>query len=176
MEIISIFVGKLYSIHYSGEKENEWRRLLDLWSNTEYLYGFLNNNKSDLPQGYTIPQFAKEIIKDAEAIDEILKLLSKNKNATLNEFFKPLDNNEFKLKTLSKQKGRENYLRIYAIKINDDCFMITGGAIKLTQFMKDRNHTKEELKKLERCRDFLKSNDIFDEDSFYEYLIEQNDK
>jgi hypothetical protein len=47
--------------------------------------------------------------------------------------------------------------------------VITGGAIKLTRTMQERQHTKKELDKLNRCRDFLRGQDVFDADSFFEF-------
>jgi hypothetical protein len=91
----------------------------------------------------------------------------------LEEFFKPLDNQEYQITILSKQKGRRNHLRIYALKIDDNCFVITGGAIKFTHFMEDRVHTDEERMKLNRCKQFLNENGVFDCDSFYGFLCEQ---
>ncbi|WP_430613208.1 hypothetical protein [Flavobacterium sp. JP2137] len=63
---------------------------------------------------------------------------------------------------------------MYAIKIDEDVFVITGGAIKLPlqHLMEDRVHTKEELRKLECAKEYLKDNGIFDEDSFFEFLKE----
>ena len=64
------------------------------------------------------------------------------------------------------------WLRIYAIRLNDGKYIITGGAIKLTEKMQDRPHTAFELKKIEIVRDFLKSLGVFDDEGFIEYLEE----
>lgn len=52
-------------------------------------------------------------------------------------------------------------------------YIITGGAIKLTAKMQDREHTQRELDKLNACRDFLRINGIFDQDSFIDYIEEE---
>ena len=62
---------------------------------------------------------------------------------------------------------------IVAIKIDNNCFVITGGAIKFHHLNKDRPHTQKEMQKINRCRDYLKDNGVFDADSFYEFLNEQ---
>ena len=41
-----------------------------------------------------------------------------------------------------------------------DEFVITGGTLKLTKFMKDRPHTKLALNRLEAVVQFLRQNDI----------------
>ena len=45
---------------------------------------------------------------------------------------------------LGKEKGRPNrqsWLRLYAIKMNVGIYIITGGAIKHTRTMQEREHT-----------------------------------
>lgn len=59
-----------------------------------------------------------------------------------------------------------------AIRLEKNVFVITGGAIKLTPAMQDRQHTQEELNKLNLCRQFLLDNDVFDSDSFISMIEE----
>lgn len=80
---------------------------------------------------------------------------------------------EYGTTELSRQKGRKNYQRVYAIKIDKNCFVITGGTIKLHHINKDRPHTAKEMQKMEKCRDYLKFMGIADTDSFYELINEQ---
>ena len=47
-------------------------------------------------------------------------------------------------------------------KILNIVYIITGGAIKLTQKMQDRKHTNIELRKIENCRRFLLDQGIVD--------------
>ena len=116
---------------------------------------------------------AKNIICDSKKIDDYLLEIAENPKGKLESFFKQLDNNEYQIKYLSKQKGRENYLRLYALKVDENCFIITGGAIKLTLKMEERKHTQFELNKLDLCRQFLKDKGIFDADGFYEFIKEE---
>lgn len=50
--------------------------------------------------------------------------------------------------------------------------IITGGAIKLTATMQEREHTLLELQKMEKVRRFLLEENIVDDESFIEYLGE----
>ena len=43
----------------------------------------------------------------------------------------------------------------------------------LYEFVNDRSHTKKEMQKINSCRDYLEDNSVFDADSFYEFLNEQ---
>jgi hypothetical protein len=49
-------------------------------------------------------------------------------------------------------------------------YLISGGAIKLTDNMQEREHTQKELVKLEKCKQFLKESGIVDEDGVIDLL------
>lgn len=46
------------------------------------------------------------------------------------------------------------------------CYIITGGAIKLTRTMQEREHTLAELNKMEQVRNFLLNGGAIDADGF----------
>lgn len=175
MNIVRIFAEQLnlFAFRFKGEKMNELGRLLSLWNDISYLHEFITNNKSDVPKNVSISTLVFQLIEDANNIDETIIEISSNPKRSFEEFFKPLNNQEYQIMELSKQKGRRNYLRLYAIKIDDNCFVITGGAIKFHHLNKDRPHTQKEMQKIDRCRDYLKDSGVFDADSFYEFLHEQ---
>lgn len=117
---------------------------------------------------------SQQIIDNANDIDDRLLYLSTQPGRSLSEFFRSLDNNEYRLVSLSKQKARKNYLRLYAIRLNADCFLVTGGAIKFHHLNKDRPHTQIEMQKLSKCKDYLIENGVFDADDLYQYLKEKS--
>lgn len=80
---------------------------------------------------------------------------------TVTDFFKPLDNHEYRISDHQRNKSRlyGGWLRIYAIKIAPACYIVTGGAFKLTRDMKPP-HLQQELRKLERVKDFLRDEGI----------------
>ena len=174
MKIVNIFANKLFSFHYDDQEDNEYDRLMDLWNDTEYVRSFLKENERDIPYGNTkISDLIKWIREDAISIDDQLVTFVKSDGKELRTFFKPLVNSEYQFKVLSLQKGRRHYLRLYAIKVDEGTFVITGGAIKLHHLMEDRLHTQLELSKLKCAQDYLKKHGVFDCDSFFEYLSEQ---
>lgn len=63
-------------------------------------------------------------------------------------------------------------VRIYAIKLEPGCYIITGGAIKLTRTMQEREHTLIELNKMEAVRNYLLDGGAIDADGFMDYLSE----
>lgn len=175
MKIVNIFAHRLFAFHYKGETDNEYDRLMNLWNNTQHLYDFLKSNRHDIPRGKSINQVALDIIDDAHEMDLRLIEITSSTTQTLNHFFQSLNNHEYRTRILSFQKGRESLLRMYAIKINEDTFVITGGAIKLPlhHLMGDREHTKKERAKLNVAKQYLESKGIIDEESFFEFLNEQ---
>lgn len=102
----------------------------------------------------------------ADYLEDIISESVENKEQLnlLDELFKPLQNNQIKILHLNKSKTRYNWLRIYALKLENNVYLVTGGAIKLTRAMQDREHTNQELIKLEQCRDYLLEEGIIDLD------------
>lgn len=100
-------------------------------------------------------------------------------NANLDEIFRPLENIRTSEVLLGKEKARlhdkpehASWLRIYAIKLEPGIYVITGGAIKLTRTMQEREHTLAELVRMEKVRNYMIENDITDKDSFDDYMSE----
>ncbi|MDX2279964.1 MAG: hypothetical protein NW218_10275 [Saprospiraceae bacterium] len=96
-------------------------------------------------------------------------------NVPYRRYFSALNPAESKNPDLPLQKGkiRKDWLRLYAVKIDHDCFVITGGAIKMSQAMQDHPDTNKELGKMRAARIFLRQNGVFDDDSFFEFLSEE---
>ena len=60
---------------------------------------------------------------------------------------------------------RPSLLRIYAIKMGANTYLITGGGIKLADTIQDSPDLKDHvLKNIDRVREFLKANGIMDSD------------
>lgn len=169
MKIDSIFAENLFAFHYENEAENEYERLMNLWTDVEFLYSFAKNNQ--IPD---IIFFVENILKDAEEIQDILEKISTN-DEPLGYYFEPLKLSEnYRILSLQKGKRPGRRLWLYAIKIDTNCFVITGGAIKMSQKMKEHSHTATELEKLEWARNFLIEKGVVNEDSFYELLREDD--
>ena len=126
-------------------------------------------------QNKDINQAIEDTIEDSDRLQGIIMDISLDAN--LDEIFHPLENFRTSDILLGKEKARlkqtvrhTSWLRIYAIKLSEGVYVITGGAIKLTLKMEEREHTKLELTKMERVRSFLLNENIIDDDSFVEYM------
>lgn len=167
MKLITIFEDKLFAFKFDGEQTDEFERAFDLWADNEYLEYFFEENIKDLTNGFYDVKSTDDAVmitltESYEFQEIILKAAKKN---DLDRLFKNLDNKEFRHVDLGKKKayGTEykSWLRIYALQI-ENAFLITGSAIKLTASMNEREHTNNELIKIEQCKSFLKENGIWD--------------
>lgn len=162
---------------YFDEEEvliNEMRRLFELWTNPYYLMNYFKNNESFLESHYwrsknfSIEDLSKITKEKAIQFEDFLF-----KNAKLLDCcFQPLNDNHTKIQNISESKYKKSWLRIYAIKVDANKYLITGGAIKLTKKMRDHPETEKELLKLEKNRIFLQSNGVFDSESYEDLLYE----
>ena len=145
---------------YFDEEEvliNEMRRLFELWTNPYYLMNYFKNNESFLESHYwrsknfSIEDLSKITKEKAIQFEDFLF-----KNAKLLDCcFQPLNDNHTKIQNISESKYKKSWLRIYAIKVDANRYLITGGAIKLTKKMRDHPETEKELLKLEKEQDLF---------------------
>jgi len=172
MKIVPIFDAHLYSFKYPGEEFDELERLLDEWNDIEILRKFFEENSKDLKYfRIGVDDAIIQTRKEGNALRKKLINLSKLVNPDVDSMFANLDDYEARIVDLAKQKSKRRWLRIYALRIDANTYIITGGAIKLTKKMPDRLHTSKELDKLELCRNYLKDQGVFDIDSFNELDI-----
>jgi hypothetical protein len=96
----------------------------------------------------------------------------------LRMLFVPLNNGEEKrlvVPMLQESKAKSEYgdkpflIRFYGLRIGDNSFVITGGAIKLTHRMKDHVDTNQELIKMESAKQWLISKNIISQEALTLY-------
>lgn len=170
----------LWAVRYDGQEDNALQTLFEQWSDPEWLVDFFVANMSDLTSYFKITDINQAIydtIDDSQRMQCLI--LDISPDADLDQIFRPLENSRTSEMLLGKEKAKiknrpqhASWLRIYAIKLEPGCYIITGGAIKLTRTMQEREHTLAELKKMETVRNFLLENDAIDADGFEDYLSE----
>ena len=172
--------GRLWAVRYDGAIDNELFRLFDQWNDVMWLRNFFKENINDLSAYFKITdinQAISDTIDDSEILEGVILDISPEANLDL--IFRPLSNNRTIAEMLEKMKARgertnrhDSWLRIYAIRLADGKYIITGGAIKLTATMQERPHTQAELDKIEKVRRFLLDEGIVDDDGFIDYISE----
>jgi hypothetical protein len=185
MKISSIFAIKkavLYSVAYDN-LPMEFKRLFKLWiSDFESLELFFEENIKDLESGYfknitveeAMLRTRENDLKLRKQFDDIVndKYLNSNK---LQSLFRPLNNSEYQTKILSQEKLKKDWLRIYAVRISENTYVISGGGIKLTHLMEESSNLKIELQKLKITRQFLIENGLTEESDFgfFEFIPDE---
>ncbi len=172
--------GRLWAVRYDGDNDNILYSLFDQWNDVAWLRAFFKANSSDLESYFKITNINEAIrrtIDDSDKLEAIIMDISPEANLDL--IFRPLSNSRIAECLLGKEKaklknlvGRASWLRIYAIKLALGAYIITGGTIKLTATMQEREHTAKELKKIEQVRNFLLQENIIDDKGFIEYIAE----
>ncbi|QED36705.1 hypothetical protein FK178_02790 [Antarcticibacterium arcticum] len=176
MKIVGIFAvveNALLSVQYNDGNEHEFARVFKQWSDLEYLEDFFETHRADLQSEYyrkikgliTVEQAVLQTLDEAEDFEYDIKQIAetgKGKDEeTLHDYiFHPLHKNDSRiLHQESKAYGSEksSWLRLYAIRIAPNLYVISGGAIKLTKKMQERDHTALELKKLKLVEEHLKT-------------------
>ena len=154
----------LWAVRYDGMADNALKTLFDQWNDPEWLVDFFLANITDLESYFKITDINQAIydtIDDSQRMQCLILDLSPEAN--LDKIFRPLENSRTSEMLLGKEKARikerpqhASWLRIYAIKLEPGCYIITGGAIKLTRTMQEREHTLKELNKMEQVRNYHK--------------------
>lgn len=176
--------GRLWAARYDGMQDNILFCTFRDWLDIDWLQRFFTEHSSDLWRYFTITDLDVAIfdtLSDAVRLQSVILDLSPDAN--LDALFKPLDNNRTAEMLLGKEKakgfrtsGHPSWLRLYALKLEPQSYVITGGAIKLTHTMNERQHTIDELQKLERVRRFLIEKGVVDLEGMIDYNDEANDK
>ena len=169
-----------WAVRYDACLDNVLDSILGQWNDVIWLRAFFKANINDLASYFKITDVNQAIydtIEDSERLQCLIMDLSPD--AVLDRIFRPLECSRTSEMLLRKEKARlrntprhASWLRIYAIKLEPGIYVITGGAIKLTRTMQEREHTLVELARMEKVRRFLLDNDIADKDSFVDYIHE----
>ena len=171
--------GRLWAVVYDGDSQDILTKTFADWLDTSFLEEFFSRNIKDLETYFHITDLDQAIydtIADAASLSCLI--LDIRPDANLDRVFRPLDNQRFREMLLSKEKAKGkrttahgSWLRIYAIKLEKGTYLITGGAIKLTRLMAEREHTLNELKRMEMVRNYLLDNGIIDADGIKEETL-----
>jgi len=179
MEIISTFTIQnrcLYSVLFDTvigtlddegnpkppEELHEFQRLFNFWNDAIALNDFFEQYEEDLQNPYwdgiTIDEAITKTQKEAKKLKHILIEYAKNgKTKNLSMLFKPLSKGGYSSleKDKVKASGPKTWIRLYAIRLDLNLFVVCGGAIKLRKTLNDRDYLLKELDKLEIAKQYL---------------------
>lgn len=165
IDTFAVIADSLYSVQYDDELLHEFEKYFDLWNDPIYLREFFEEHEKDLRSGFwndiTIEEAILRTRKEAKQLEErIIDLAETGKSdryENLSTLFKPLSKGKIEEFEKDKAKGltKHSWIRIYAIRLEANLFVVCGGAIKLTETMNTRDHLLKELDKLEFTRNYL---------------------
>ena len=172
--------NRLWAVRYDGETDNALQLVFNQWNDPEWLWEFFTENIADLESYFKITEVDQAIydtIADSGELECLI--LDISPDANLDTLFRPLENSRAVEMLLGKEKARlqnrvehASWLRLYAIKLEPGHYIITGGAIKLTRTMQERDHTLRELAKMEAVRNLLIEQGVVDVEGFEDYTKE----
>lgn len=190
MEVVAIFAildKKLLAVKFAGEELDEFVLCFENWSDPGYLENFFEENIEDLKnQGVPDVSVEKAVLvtmQEAHELEQYIRGVAQtgsvNSKSSLGDLvFHPLSPKDFSttlLKTKAYGRKRKSWLRLYAIQISYELFVVCGSAIKLTRTNQERQHTNIQLAKLEAAKNYLKETGLLSEDD-YQYLELGNDE
>ena len=168
--------GRLWAVMYDGDSVNILDQLFTQWNDYQWLRDFFIKHADDLASFFHITDIDRAVFDTVDDADDLeCLIMDLDPKANLDELFRPLENTRLSEALLSREKAKGRYcthaswLRLYAIRLESGRYIVTGGAIKLTATMQEREHTLAELNRLNKVRDYLISQGICDYNGFEDY-------
>ena len=162
MKFVDINGEKIWSVLYDGDEVDVLTKLFRDWNDLDFLEEFFKNNREDLASYFKITDIDLAIYDTLDDAQELrCMILDISPDADIDKMFRHLENSRIAEMLLGREKAKGRYrthdswLRIYALKLESNTYLVTGGAIKLTRAMEEREHTLNELKRMEQVRNFL---------------------
>lgn len=191
MKIVPIFADEqipkgLFAICLNPNEiptPNEYDKFIKWVYDNQNLRSFFKEREHLLKKNPYFPNTIKDAVKrtfaEMRLLEQHLKPSKYNSLADLcnflNDNFKALDNQSNYGGELqpSKTRGPNNncWIRIYAIRVNSEMFIVTGGAIKLVLEMNEDDIVDHERRKLLRVRDYLKQEGMYDAETYKEIIL-----
>lgn len=180
LEIIEIYPDNLFAVKFDDKDQNEYEAAFDLWQDLDYLVEFFNDNKDLINTDFwreALPSLdsedlAQSIIDESfDLLDYIKKIAtntSKGKSPDFDAFFQELGGKKYShLREYVPQKSygtsTPTMLRLYAIRLDSNCYIVVHGGIKLTHEIQGTPLLNKELfPKIDNVLQFFRANGIID--------------
>lgn len=180
MDIIAIIPNRIYSIKYDEEDTAEYYRLFnEEWTDVDSLMEFFQSNPEFTENefwgflGNDPEKAAARVLKDAHMLELHLRELAKNSDngelPNLENYFKPLNGKYGYDIEHIPVKGygvlESTFLRLYAIKLPENCYLIVYGGIKLNNSIQNSPGLRENVfRKIDKVKHYLVDEGIIDKD------------
>jgi hypothetical protein len=178
LELDTIIEGSLYGIQWDTEEQDDiLEQMSILYTDAQYLDQYFQDNADKLKyykrQAFSPKDAAIRTAKEADALIQELKQLSEEGLGggpkSLDDLFERLHSEKVNFHpryyTDVKAKGYPEdapWVRVYAVKCEDNLYVITGFGIKLVKDMRDDPDLLLEIDKLEAATIYLKKIQMLD--------------
>jgi len=158
------------------------------WRDIAYLKQFFEENIHDLQSGFfgdiTVREAVFRTKNEAKLMHTRIKRIAKegikDSGNTLQDLvFTQLHKDDFSIQHLQSKAYGQTYpswLRLYAVRIESNLYVVSGGAIKLTKTMQERPHLIAELNKLKATVEYLREEGLFSGEDYDFIEIGSHDK
>lgn len=176
MDIEAIYEPYIYSIKYDGQRKCEFYRLFDAWGDITEVVEFMRANQKYLDNAIwgeecTPESAAGKVLDEARELAKIFidlyKQTERGEKPDYDSYFKFLDGKYMVYEYIPMKSygpGRPSFLRMYAIKLKNNLYVITGGGIKLADKIQNSPDLKDHvIKNIDNVRAWLKDSGIIDE-------------
>ncbi|MDE6497129.1 MAG: hypothetical protein K2L21_00530 [Muribaculaceae bacterium] len=182
MEIVEIYQDWLYSISFDEEDLNEYRRVFNEWHDLDYLVEFFTENRKLIKTDFWLnaglnpdnPELsAARVIDEADRLETYIEQLvancSRGIKPDFDEYFRFLGGKYKCLWSLEPVKSygtaSPSLLRLYAIRLEANCYLIVYGGIKLGSTIQNSPILKDKVfNKIDSVLSYLRANGITDGD------------
>lgn len=162
-----IIEDKLYATELPGGNDT-FTQCFIKWQDALYVREYLKS-KPATQEFYHVglKEATKIILRESKHLfEKIYEIVKEEKEpAALDELFSPLHkNDDFDLQHVpAKAYGTgkaKSFLRLYAIRFSDGCYLVIGGLIKMHPALQDSEEGKQILEEFRTWSDFLRRNNI----------------
>lgn len=180
MDIVEIIPNRIYSIKYDDEDTTEYYRLFNKeWTDLDFLMDFFQSHSEFTENEYwgflgNDPEIAAaRVLEDANMLEPHLKELAENsengERPDLETYFKPLNGKYGYDIEHIPVKGygvlESTFLRLYAIRLEANCYLIVYGGIKLNSSIQNSPGLQENVfRKIDKVKQYLVDECIIDKD------------
>ncbi|MCS6796788.1 MAG: hypothetical protein RMJ97_05320 [Raineya sp.] len=166
MKIVDIFAvveGSLYAAQF-GEELNEFEKLRRNWQDAEFVKNYFEQRTTSLRYFHiSLEEGQSKVLEESEGLfNRILKTAQGKTKLDLDAIFRPLNDNEFAITDFQKSKYKEYFFRIYAVRVDKNLYVISGGGIKLVKTMQEDTDLTKELIKIECLRNYLIEQSLYE--------------
>lgn len=171
MELVHIHKPYLYSIKYDGEDSDEYNRLMEEWLDVYEVNNFLCDNITTFNEYWSdffsnTLEAAEQIAEEANVMESYFEDVAYNTSVgefpDYDSYFQYLDGVYSCEVRYIPMKGygiyRPSLIRVYAIKIEPNVYVVVDGGIKLGKKIQNSPGLKEHvIKKINIARTYLSS-------------------